>query len=442
MSEISSRPLNVIIAGGGLAGLAAAGYLRAQHNVTVLERDALNFEKNINNDYGLSIVANAYKLLLAQGVKNENLEAVLFTHVWNRTKDNDIVGDIVFDTRPMFGAPSIFARHSRLQAELYRFATDPSRPGKPAQIITDVKIKSVDPIAGVVVTEDGESYSGDLVVGADGINSSVRAAVLAQSSLSLGTGSTVGVSETTTVVPSGLIAYSSVIPSEIVASDPVLAFQTAAGVNGLCGWKSAEDGRLRVLCYPYNDKYFQVVAYALEASWAEEFAKGRSTIIRNVPAERVLKDFEGFHPSVRKILSHSPTSDVWRIRDIEPLDNWMAGKTILIGDAAHASTPHVGQGCNIAIEDAEGLGYLFRDISIPVSSSTDAPAPEITKQLSIFQSLRIKRAHLVQFASRQGGGLLKKDKGDFDGSAFSKLIYGYTGFEAVYKAHLAEGESS
>jgi salicylate hydroxylase len=143
----------------------------------------------------------------------------------------------------------------------------------------------------------------------------------------------------------------------------------------------------------------------------------------------------------------------------------MAGKTILIGDAAHASTPRgsyyltiflnkkkpdvypldVGQGCNIAIEDAEGLGYLFRDISIPVSSSTNAPAPEITKQLSIFQSLRIKRAHLVQFASRQGGNLLKdeaKDKGEPDLSAFSKLIYSYTGFEAAYKAHLAEEGSS
>lgn len=36
MSESSSRPLNVIIVGGGLAGLAAAGYLRAKHNVTVI----------------------------------------------------------------------------------------------------------------------------------------------------------------------------------------------------------------------------------------------------------------------------------------------------------------------------------------------------------------------------------------------------------------------
>jgi len=47
----------------------------------VLERDSLNFEKNVNNDYAVSIVVNAYKLLLAQGVKEENLQAVLMTHV-------------------------------------------------------------------------------------------------------------------------------------------------------------------------------------------------------------------------------------------------------------------------------------------------------------------------------------------------------------------------
>jgi len=157
-----------------------------------------------------------------------------------------------------------------------------------------------------------------------------------------------------------------------------------------------------------------------------------------------LKDFESFHPVVRKLLGESPTSDLWRIRDIEPLYNWTMGKTILIGDAAHAVTPHIGQGCNISLEDAEALGYLFRDIALPGSSSTNAPAPEIVRQLAIFQSLRMKRTHLVQFASRQAGGLLKdeaKEKaGEFDREAFGKMIYGYSGFEAAYRAYLAEVE--
>jgi hypothetical protein len=54
----------------------------------------------------------------------------------------------------------------------------------------------------------------------------------------------------------------------------------------------------------------------------------------------------------------------------------------------------------------------------------------------------MKRAHIVQFTSRHAGGLLKgelkEQAGKFDRAAFGKMIYGYTGFEAVYKAHLAE----
>jgi len=197
----------------------------------------------------------------------------------------------------------VLARRSRLQAELHRFATDPSRPGNPARIITDVKIKSVDPIAGVVVTETGEIYNGDLVVGADGINSSVRAAVLAQSSE---TGSVVGVSEGSTAVLTGLVGYMSVVPADIISSDPDLAFQAGVGVNGLCAWKAPPESKLRVLCYPCdNKKYFQVFAYAPETPWVDEFEKNRSAILRNVPTEQALKDFEGFHPSVRKLLRYT-----------------------------------------------------------------------------------------------------------------------------------------
>ena len=103
----------------------------------------------------------------------------------------------------------------------------------------------------------------------------------------------------------------------------------------------------------------------------------------------------------------------------------------------------MGQGCNIAIEDAEALGVLFKGVTVPTALSTENLIPEISKKLQIFQTLRIKRAHLVQFSSRHLGGLLKgeeKEKaGVFDRAAFGRLIYGYSGFDAVYKAFLDYG---
>jgi salicylate hydroxylase len=211
----------------------------------------------------------------------------------------------------------------------------------------------------------------------------------------------------------------SIVPASIIRSDPNLAFQ--AGENaGLANWYGTDDSRRRVLAYPADSEHFQIVAYHPEDAWVEQFERNKSSIIKHVPAQRVLEDFVNFHPSVKKMLSYSTVSDVWRIRDIDPLPLWHAGKAILIGDAAHAMTPRmygrcspthlshfrpldVGQGCNIAIEDAEALGYFFRDVS---------NGTQLTEALESFETLRVPRAHLVQFSSRQAGGLLRGEDKD------------------------------
>lgn len=213
---------------------------------------------------------------------------------------------MVFDTRPRFGAPSIFTRRSRLQGELYRLATDPSRSGKPAHIIDGVNIKSVNPTTGQVVTESGETYSGDLIIGADGINSSVRAAIQIHSLTSeFRPDPNIRVSGATAAVPTGLVAYISVVPVALLASEPTIAFQIPEGVAGICHWQGDDLSRYRILCYPCDNKeYYQILAYAPEDSWSEEFEKHKSNIIRDVPAERVLKEFEQFSPTVKKLLRH------------------------------------------------------------------------------------------------------------------------------------------
>ncbi|KAF7985676.1 hypothetical protein HWV62_2225 [Athelia sp. TMB] len=411
------RSLDIIIVGGGLAGLAAAGYLRVQHNVTVLERWPLDFKMNTRGDYGMSIVVNAYKLLAAQGVSDENLQAVRFTHLWNCSKDNTARRTAPFDTAERYGAPSVFTRRARLQAELYRFATDPTRAGSPARVLGGVTISTLDPDAGTLTTAAGETFSADLIVGADGLNSFVRG-ILAPDAHP---------------VPTGLVAYITSVPASFVEADPGLEFQSAQGVGGICVW---EDGARRVLCYPCDRgdaKYFQVVAYTAEGAWAEEFDKTGSAIVQDVPLVRLLEEFKDFHPSVLGLLSHAPTVAVWRIRDIEALHSWVKGKTVLIGDAAHAVTPHVGQGCNIAIEDAEALGFLLRDTAGP---------EDVASRLARFEKLRMERAHHVQFSSRQVGGVLrgaqKDNVGSFDRAAFAQMIYGYGGAEEAQKAQLVE----
>ena len=102
--------------------------------------------------------------------------------------------------------------------------------------------------------------------------------------------------------------------------------------------------------------------------------------------------------------------------------------------SAHSSSAaDVGQGCNIAIEDAEALGFVFRGVSGPGA---------VAERLALFEELRMARAHHVQFSSRQLGGVLSDDQkktnpGPFDRAAFAQTMYGYKGAEAAYQTLLA-----
>ena len=77
---------------------------------------------------------------------------------------------------------------------------------------------------------------------------------------------------------------------------------------------------------------------------------------------------------------------VWELQDIDPLPNWNRGRTILIGDAAHAMTPMQGQGANMALEDADALrllrpGMSRKDISSVLEQVDGVRRPRATRVL-------------------------------------------------------------
>ena len=154
--------------------MAVAGYLRAQHNVTVLERGNLDFTIN---DYGLSVISNAFGLLQKAGIKQENLDGVIMTHLWLRNYNNEELRTIPFDTRRGWSgasAPSVMTKRAKLQSELLRLATSSEFPGAPADVVCGAQVSRVDVLEGKVSTEDGRLFEGDLIIGADGITSGVR----------------------------------------------------------------------------------------------------------------------------------------------------------------------------------------------------------------------------------------------------------------------------
>lgn len=95
--------------------------------------------------------------------------------------------------------------------------------------------------------------------------------------------------------------------------------------------------------------------------------------------------FKDFHPEVLDMIAATPATSIFfsHLYDLKPIHQWAQGKVCLIGDAAHATTPNLGQGACQAVEDAYVLGKLF---------AQGLPVEEVFRQ---YQALRIKKAHQV-----------------------------------------------
>ena len=104
--------------------------------------------------------------------------------------------------------------------------------------------------------------------------------------------------------------------------------------------------------------------------------------------------FSRFDPLVAQIISSTPASQIIKsdLIDLKPIDQWYTSKVCLIGDAAHATTPNMGQGACQAIEDAWVLSNCLTNAR-----------PE--SAFAAYQRLRMPKAHRVVNMSWQIGAL-------------------------------------
>jgi salicylate hydroxylase len=114
------------------------------------------------------------------------------------------------------------------------------------------------------------------------------------------------------------------------------------------------------------------------------------------------REFAGWDPLIEAIIAQVRTTFRWGLFDREPLSTWTRGRLTLLGDAAHPMLPHAGQGANQAIEDALAL-------AIVLSRANRESAP---RALGIYEQLRRKHTADVQRMSRFNGALYETASGD------------------------------
>ena len=113
----------------------------------------------------------------------------------------------------------------------------------------------------------------------------------------------------------------------------------------------------------------------------------------------MLEAFKGWHPAVTTLLEATPADAILRndMYDLQSLSQWSEGCVTLVGDAAHAMTPNLGQGACQGLEDAFVLAHALRRVH-PISEA-----------FQCYQHKRLTRATMIATRSRTIGAVAQWD---------------------------------
>ena len=209
----------------------------------------------------------------------------------------------------------------------------------------------------VLTFANGETADADLVVGADGIKSTVREQLFSNKG----------------PVFSGEHAY-----RVVISADDAHGMVTDDNLRMYIGKGT------KVYLLPLrhrNQMSFDITALNPDGTWAPTITK-----------EQLLQTVEGFDERIVAIARglDMDTVNIRAVYDIDPVETWHTDNVVLMGDAAHSMLHHQGQGANSAIEDAGALADAL------------AQAGSVKEALALFQAARKPVTDELQRISRQG----------------------------------------
>jgi 2-polyprenyl-6-methoxyphenol hydroxylase-like FAD-dependent oxidoreductase len=299
----------VIVVGGGPGGLCAGIALaRRGIPVRVLEQaDALR-----TAGAGLTIQINAMRMLASLGLAEAvaRAGAPLTCADVTRADGTPLQAMNLAAAAQRFGQPAI-AIHREALSEILAAALPPDA------LVFGANVESVaqDKRAASVSLDDGRTLKGRAIIGADGIHSAVRAAVC------------------------GVVA-------------PRYAGYTCW--RGIAPVPTGHPEGHSVELWGSGKRFGLVPIGQGRTYWYATVNAPRNGRDGDDPKAELLERYAEFQDAVREVLSATPASAIMRhdIIDLVPLPRWVDGRIALLGDAAHAMTPNMGQGACQAIEDA------------------------------------------------------------------------------------------
>ena len=345
--------LRIGIIGAGIGGLSTAVSLhQAGFAVDVYEQAPELTEVGGGINLGPNAVRVLFRLGLGPGLDRDGVRP-LRTHQ-RRWQDGRTLQQAQINPlcEQLYGAPHLTMHRRDLLAVV--------ASGFPVE-----RIRLGYRLAGFVQREDGvearfdngERAAVDVLVGADGIHSTVRARLFGDEPPMF----------------AGCVAYRGLVPVERIA-DLELDHSNQSWVG---------PGAHLVHYFVSRGRLLNFVGWTEHDTWNREDWTDRATV------ERALTAFAGWHPQVRRIIAAAETCFIWALFDRDPLPRWSIGRTTLLGDACHPMYPFMGQGAAQAIEDGATL-----------TACLAAGAEDPAAALLHYEQLRLPRVTKLQAMSR------------------------------------------
>ncbi|MFD9036683.1 FAD-dependent monooxygenase [Streptomyces sp. NPDC059567] len=349
---------HILVAGGGIGGLAAAlAQARAGHRATVLEGRPEFSEIGA----GIQLAPNAFHALGILGVRERVAERADFIdelRFLDGTSGQRVAAmELTGAYRTRFGGPYAVVH----RGDLHRALLDGCREA-------GVELLAGHRVAGyrqtgdrvTALTSAGERFSADVLLGADGLRSAVRAQLVGDGGPRI----------------SGHTIYRSVIPMAEVPEE--LRSKTVTLWAGP-GWHFVH--------YPIGGGAFLNLAATRDDGAREEITGAAAS------RSHVLGEFPGLCEEARRLLELGRDWRIWVLCDRDPVDGWVDGRVALLGDAAHPMLQYAAQGACMALEDAVVLGGL-----LGARASVDAP-----RWLVEYNTLRRGRTARTTLTAREMG---------------------------------------
>ena len=349
--------LPVLVAGGGIGGLAAALALtRRGFKVEVLEQAPQLGEIGA----GIQLGPNAFAAFDALGVGPQARARAVYTDemVMHDAIDETLVGRIPTGEafRRRFGNPYAVIHRADVHTSLLEGALESGR----VEVVTSTTVQRVEQDDdGVTVFDSaGGTHRGVALIGADGVKSAVRRQLVGDEAR-----------------VSGHVVYRAVIDKKDFPAD--LQWNAASiWVGPNC----------HLVHYPLRGGEQYNVVVTFHSREQEEWS------VREGSRAEVQSYFDGICAKARQLIDLPKDWKRWATADREPIGQWTFGRATLLGDAAHPTLQYLAQGACMALEDAVTLGEALR-----------VHDDDIGRAFEHYQRSRIARTARIVLSAREMG---------------------------------------